>query len=123
MIYTDVLLREDWDLRTGWSQYNRATCGLSKMYDTVNFSTLLSPAISTAIKYYVERGYFIGEIIDIRIREQGRLMSPGTEYVVDFENLEILFQNKEYGFLTYTIMICINPEAINHLIMNEFKLK
>ena len=122
-IFTDVLLREDWNLKTGWSQYNRATCGLSKVRDNINFSSLLSPAISTAIKYYVDHNYYVGEIVDIRIREQGRLMSPGTEYMVDFEKLEIHFNNKDYGFLTYTIMICINPEIINNLIKKEFNLK
>lgn len=122
-IFTDVLLREDWNLQTGWSQYNRATCGLSKENDSVNFSTMLSPAICAAIKHYVDRSYYVGEIVDIRIREQGRLMSPGTEYWVDFENLEIHFKNKDYGYLTYTIMICINPEVINNLIKKEFKLK
>lgn len=122
-IFTDVLLKEDWNLQTGWTQYNRATCGLSQMKDTINFSTLLSPAITAAIKYYVERSYYVGEIVDIRIREQGRLMSPGTEYFVDFENLDIHFNNNDYGYLTYTIMICINPEMINNLIKKEFKLQ
>lgn len=121
-IFTDVLLREDWNLQTGWSQYNRATCGLSQKYDKINFSTLLSPAITAAIKYYVDRNYYVGEIVDIRIREQGRMMSPGTEYAVDFENLNIQFFNKDYGYLTYTIMICINPEMINNIIKKEFKL-
>lgn len=122
-IFTDVLLREDWNLQVGWTQYNRATCGLSKKNDEINFSSLLSPAISTAISYYQKHNSYIGEIVDIRIREQGRLMSPGTEYWVDFDTLTIHFNNKEYGYLTYTIMICINPETINNLIKKEFNLK
>ena len=122
-IFTDVLLKEDWNLQTGWTQYNRATCGLSQKKDTINFSTLLSPAITAAIKHYTDRNYYVGEIVDIRIREQGRLMSPGTEYYVDFDKLDIHFNNDDYGYLTYTIMICINPEMINNLIKKEFKLQ
>jgi len=121
-IFTDVLLREDWDLKTGWAQYNRATCRLSKEFDTIEFEPLLSPAIMAAIRHYVIHNNYVGEIVDIRIREQGRLMSPGTEYAVDFEKNEIHFFNKDYGYLTYTIMICINPELINELIKREFKL-
>lgn len=122
-IFTDVLLREDWNLQTGWVQYNRATCRLNELNDSINFSSMLSPAINTAIKSYVDRAYHVGEIVDIRIREQGRLMSPGTEYTVDFEKMLINFKNDDYGYLTYTIMICINPENINAFIKKEFNLK
>lgn len=122
-VFTDVLLREDWNLQTGWMQYNRATCRLTKEYDDIEFSKLLSPAIITAIKHYIERGYLLNEIIDIRIRRQGELISYGIDYDVDFENLTIRFKNKDFGYFTYTIMICINPEAINELIKREFNLK
>jgi hypothetical protein len=122
-IYTDVLLREDWQLKTGWCQYNRATCRLGKVHDTINFKSMLSPSIIAAVNHYVEKGYYLGEIIDIKIREQGRFMNPETEFKVDFNNFEIQFLNEDFGFFTYTIMICISPETINNLISKIFKLE
>ena len=122
-IFTDVLLREDWDIREGWSQYNRASCVLSEERDTVNFKEMLSPSIVAAVKHYIEKGYLIDEFLDIRVREQGRMMSKGTEYFIDYRDFSIHFNNKQFGFLTYTIMIMINPEVINNLIKDIFKLK
>jgi len=122
-VYTDVLLREDWDIQEGWCQYNRATCRLSEKNDKVNFKEMLSPSIQEAIRYYNTHGLYMGEIVDIRIRKQGNMIFYGKDYDIDFDNLDIKFKNDEYGFYTYTIMICINPENINNLIKDIFKLK
>lgn len=122
-IYTDVILREEWDLKTGWSEYNRASCRLDKINDSVDFKEMLSPSIIAAIKYYVAKDYYVKDIVDIRVREQGKFMTEGVGYTIDYDNFTINFNNKDYGFLTYTIMICINPEEINELIKKLYDLK
>lgn len=121
-IFTDVVLREDWDLRTGWTMYTRASARVDNGRTKLNFKSLLSKSIVTAVDHYMEKGYFIGDILDVRIREHGRNMSYKTEYQIDYENFDILF-NDAKEWCTYTVMICINPENINNLISTLFNLK
>lgn len=121
-VYTDVLLKEDLDLGVGWNLYTRFSCRLEKEHDSVKFDTVLNQSIKAAIKYHVSEGIPMDEMIDIKIRKQGDVIKQGRDFTIDFESIEIQFNNKEFGFHTYSVFICINIEYINELIKNIFKL-
>lgn len=121
-VYTDVLLKEDLDLATGWNLYTRFSCRLDKEYDSVKFDSVLNQSIKAAVKYHVSEGIPMDELIDIKIRKQGDPLNQGRDFVIDYDNFEIKFNNKEFGFFTYNVFICINISYINDLIKTIFKL-
>ena len=122
-IFTDVILEEDLNLPPGWKLYNHTTCMLEKERDNVNVSSLLNNSIREVINFHLENGYPIGEAIDIKVRRQGKLLIPERDFKVDFKNLIVYFNNKSFGFYTYTIMISIDVLYINNLIKKIFNLQ
>ena len=122
-VYTDIIAREDYELGPGWNLYNRCAVRLDKKYDEVNFSQMINLSTTKLIDYHLENGIPLYELIDIRIRKQGKLIIHNKDYVVDYNEKKIKFLNKEYGFYTYTILISINTEYVNETIKNVFKLK
>ena len=122
-VYTDVLLKEDLDLRLGWSLFKRFSCTLDKVNDSVHFESILSQSIKAAISYHVSERIPMVELINFRIRKQGHELIEGRDYQINYETYTINFHNKEYGYYTYTVFICINIEYINNLIREIFKLK
>lgn len=122
-IFTDVVLREDWDLAVGWNQYTRVSAKLEKINDIINFKEILSPSIVAAVKYSLDHRYSTNDVIEIKIRKQGNLLENGIDFTVDFSKFDIRFNNSEYGYYTYTIMVCINIENINNIIKDVYSLK
>ena len=122
-VYTDVLLKEDLDLAIGWNLYTRFSCRLEKEFDSIQIESMLNQSIKAAIKYHVSEGIPMDEMIDIKIRRQGDQIKQGRDFTIDYNTLEIKFNNKEFGFFTYTVFVCINIEYINDLICNVFKLR
>ena len=130
-IFTDVLLRDDWDLAVGWNQFSRVSCRLSKPHDSVAFDSILNPSIIAAVRYCESRKYSTelvsrfdtSDIIEIKIRKQGHLITEGDDYEIDYPMFKINFKNKDYGYDTYTIMVCINIESINEITKALFSLK
>lgn len=130
-IFTDALLREDWDLAVGWNQFSRVSCRLSKVHDAVTFDTILNPSIIAAVRYCESRKYSTElvtrfdttDIINVKIRKQGRLIFEGPDYEIDYNTFTINFKNTDFGYDTYTLMICINIENINEITKAVFSLK
>lgn len=130
-IFTDVLLRDDWDLAVGWNQFSRVSCRLSKSNDSVLFDSILNPSIIAAVRYCESRKYSTelvskfdtSDVIDIKIRKQGHLIEEGVDYEINYPLFQINFKNTDYGYDTYTIMVCINIESINAITKELFSLK
>lgn len=122
-IFTDVILEEDLNLPPGWKLYNHCSCMLQQVQDVLDFSSLLNNSIREVIRYHLDSGSPIGEAIDIKVRRQGELLIPGVDFYVDFENLDLYFNNKSYGFYTYTVLISVNILYINNLVKDIFHLK
>lgn len=130
-IFTDVLLRDDWDLAVGWNQFSRVSCRLNKVHDSVTFDSILNPSILAAVRYCESRKYSTElvskfdttDIIDVKIRKQGHLISEGVDYEIDYSTFTIKFKNSDYGYDTYTLMVCINIENINEITKMIFALK
>ena len=122
-IYTDVLLKEDLNLQPGWQMLNRASTILEKDYDKVNIKSLIRPSVNEAVKYYLSHNLSLYDLIDIKVRKQGILLSQGIDYLVNYDTWDVEFNNLEYGFYTYTIMICVNIEGVNDLVKKVYNLK
>ena len=71
----------------------------------------------------MEHGMPLMDILDIRIRKQGKLLTYKKDYEIDFEKFVIYFNNDDYGFYTYNVIISINVLGINELIKTVFDLK
>ena len=121
-VFTDVLAKEDLNLRPGWHIYNRASCRLDKIKDQVNISEMFNASIKTALKYHLENGLPLNEFLDIKIRRQGFLMREGLDYKIDYKNMIVYFNNRGTYF-TYRILICVNVEYINEMVKTIFSLK
>ena len=63
------------------------------------------------------------EVIFVIIDNKPHLNSNGIDYIVDYKNLTINFNRKDFGFFTYTILVCINAREINELIKKIFHLE
>lgn len=122
-IFTDMIMEEDLNLQPGWKLYSHFSCMLDKVKDTVQIDSQLNGSIKEVIAYHLKNGLPMNEAIEIRVRRQGKLLTEGINYKVDYNNEIIYFNNKDFGFYTYSIMICINIRYINELIKTIFKLK
>ena len=121
-VYTDVFLKEDLNLRQGWQLYNRGSCRLEDIDDSVDFDQMLNESIRECMKYHKANGLLYSEFIDIKRRKQGKMITEGIEYTIDWEQRKINFI-KQNTYSTYTIMLCLNIEYINNLIKTLYKLK
>ena len=121
-VFTDVYNKEDLNLAQGWSLYNRASYRLETPDDVVNLNQLLNMSIQEAIKYYKDNGLPLLDIIDIKVRKQGKPVRNGEEYTLNWDTLDITFNNQD-TYHTFSILICINVEQINNLIKVVYNLK
>lgn len=122
-VYTDVLLKKDMQLDPGWVFYNRVTCSADKPYDVIDIKPLIDDHIWSAIKLHLDNGIPLIELIQIRIRKQGEEIFIKEDFDIDFEEMQIQLFNKDFGYYTYAIMICINAEYLNELTMSINDLK
>ena len=116
-------MEEDLNLPPGWKMYFHCSCMLDKVRDEVDISGMMNHSIIEVLAYHLKNGFPIEEAMNIRIRRQGILIEEGRDFKVDWVNQKILFNNKSYGFYTYTIMFNLNILYINNLIKEIFKLK
>lgn len=121
-IFTDVYLKEDLNLQPGWHLYNQASYRLEKPDDEVEFLQMLNNSIKAALKYHKENGMPFSDLIDIKIRRQGKLIHKDQDYFIDWDNYKIKF-NSQNMFFTYSIIICVNIEYINDLMKVIYQLK
>ena len=71
----------------------------------------------------MKNGLPLINLIDIKIRKQGRLLMEGKNFTVDWDKLIVTVTDPDYGFYTYTMYISINLEYLNNLIKQLFSLK
>lgn len=121
-VFTDVYLKEDLNIAPGWHLYNQASYRLEKPDDEVDFSQMLNHSIKTAMEYHKLNGLPYTDIIDIKIRRQGKLMHKDQDYFIDWEKYLIRF-NSQNMFFTYSIIVNINIEYINELMKVLYNLK
>lgn len=114
-IFTDIKLKEDLNLRDGWRLYNRASCRLDGPGDIINIKELMNQSIMKVIDYHKANGLPLIDVIDIKIRKQGELISPIKDYVINWDTLDITFPTGS-EYYTYTILVCANIDYINELI-------
>ena len=122
-VYTDVVMKEELELDAGWHMFNRVTCMLDKENDSINFESLLNPSVRSAIGYHLNNGIPLDELIKIKIRKQGHQINEGPDFKIDYKSKTIQFYNKEYGYYTYAIIICINLEYLNSMTVTLNNLK
>lgn len=122
-IYADVFAYEDLDLPPGWRMYQHASYQLDKPKDNVDFNNLLDESIQEVINYHIKNGIPLLNFIDIKVRKQGNLVHEGHDYVVDWEHRKVYFNNTDYGWFTYTIIISVDVSYINRMIEKIFHLK
>lgn len=115
-IFADVFLYEDLNLAPGWQIYGHASYILDKVGDCVSFSSLVQEKIRNLIRLQISSGLPLCNLIDVRVRKMGRLQMAGRDYTVDFENLVVTFNNDNWGFDTYTIIVAINTLYVNERI-------
>ena len=121
-VFTDVYLKEDLNLKQGWSLYNRASCRLEDSEDSVNIDQMLNSSIRETLDYHKKNGLPIIDFIDIKIRKQGVPIYLGEDYIIDWDTLDIRFKNQD-TYHTYTIMVCLNIEYVNNLMKVLYNLK
>ena len=121
-VFTDILTKEDLNLRPGWHLFNRASCRLEKEFDTINIKEMFNKSILATVKYHQENGLPLFEFLDIKVRQQGKLLREGMDYRIDYHTFDIHFNNKS-TFYTYRILICINIEYINDMMKTIYNLK
>ena len=121
-VYTDVLTREDLNLRPGWHLFNKATCTLEKEYDSVCIDELLNNSLRATIKYHLNNGLPLLEFLDIKVRRQGKIIHANQDYKIDYETMTIYFNNLT-PYYTYRILICVNVEYVNDMVKTLYNLK
>ena len=122
-LYTDVIMKDDLRLHQGWNLYTRFSLKLDNETDSLVFKRNINQSIEQSIKYYMENGLPLIDLIDIKIRRQGKEIEYGRDYTIDFNTLTINFVDPRYQLNTYMVMICVNTLAINELIKTIFNIK
>ena len=122
-MFTTALLAEDLRLPEGWKMYKQLTCTLTKQRDSISFSEVLNHSIIQAIEYHVANGLPMVDLIDIKVRKQGKLLIDEVEYHIDYPTKRILFDVDDFDYYTFTINIATNIQYINQLIKNTLNLK
>lgn len=121
-VFTDVILKEDLNLKDGWRVYNSASCRLDKSDDIIDINELINDSIRHVMKYHKENGLPYFDFIDIKIRKQGQIIHDGKDYNIDYDNMTITF-NHANNYYTYKIIVCINIEYVNDFIKQTLKLE
>lgn len=121
-VFTDVILKEDYDLKPGWRLYNSASCRLETKDEIICIDELLNDSIRKVLEYHRKNGLPYLEFLDIKIRKQGRLLRANLDYEIDYDTLNVKFATPEI-YYTYKFLICVNVEYINDFIKNIYNLK
>lgn len=122
-LFADIFDFDDLDLRPGWRVYQHACCQLDKPKDDYCFGKIIDQSVQEILNYHLKNGIPLINFIDIRVRKQGELIHEGYDYAINWEERKILFNNNDYGWYTYTIVIVIDLEYINMMVKKLFDLK
>lgn len=121
-IFTDVYKKEDLQLHPGWHLFAQASYRLENENDEVDLNQMMNESIREALKYHINNGMPVMELIDVKVRRQGRDISEFKDYVIDWDHKKLKFLNQN-TYYTYHIIVCVNVEYINTLIKTIFNLK
>ena len=121
-VFTDIITREDLNLRPGWHLFNKASCRLEKEFDSICIDELLNNSLRANIKYHLDNGMPLIDFLDVKVRKQGELQHEGTDYRIDYNTMTIYFNNKS-PYYTYRILVCVNAENVNDMIKSIYNLK
>ena len=121
-VYTDILMKEDLILAHGWINHDRFGVRLGDPDDFVSFKQCLNQSIISCIAYHKDNGLPLDDLIDIKVRKQGKLAAYEEVYTIDWDKFEIYFHNQD-TYHTYTVLICVNLEYINNLVKSLYNLK
>lgn len=122
-IFTDVMVHDDFELSPGWQIYNQPMCRLEdNQHDVVNLKASVSESIINAVKYHKDHGMSTDLFIDIKVRQQGKLMRKDIDYKVDYDTWDLHFYNCN-TYYTYKILIMCNVNYINNLIKDIYNLE
>jgi len=114
-IYTDVICAEDFDVIDGWQLFTAPSCKIDKPNDVLDLSPILNASIKDTIDSHMRRGLSWSNFMDIRMRQQGKIMTYGKDYYFDPATKTIHFINCG-TYYTYKILIYINVEYVNNII-------
>jgi hypothetical protein len=121
-VFTDVVLKEDYDLKPGWRLYSSASCRLEHKNETICIDELLNDSIRKVLEYHRKNGLPYLEFLDIKIRKQGKLLRNKLDYEIDYDTLNVKFTTPEV-YYTYKFLICVNVEYVNEFIKSIYNLK
>lgn len=122
-IYTDVMLKEDLNLQNGWDLFTSVSFQLDDYKDSVKFEEVLNLSIKEAIKYHLRNGLPLVDLIDIKIRRQGRLLFENSDYQINWNTFTVDIEDKDFMYYTYTMYVSINLLYLNNLIKELFDIK
>ena len=114
-MYTDVICAEDFDVKDGWQLFSSPSCKIDTPNDVLDISTVLNVSIRDTLDVHMRRGLDWTNFLDIRMRQQGKIMTYGVDYIFDPETKSIHF-NRCGIYYTYKILIYINVEYVNNFI-------
>lgn len=114
-MYTDVICAEDFDVKDGWQLFSSPSCKIDTPNDVLDISTVLNVSIRDTLDAHIRRGLDWTNFLDIRMRQQGKIMTYGVDYIFDPETKSIHF-NRCGTYYTYKILIYINVEYVNNFI-------
>jgi len=120
-VFTDILMKEDMILAHGWINHDRFGLRLTDPDDFVSFKQCLNQSILSCIAYHKDNGLPLDDLIDIKVRKQGKLVGYEV-YTIDWDNFVINFHNQD-TYHTYTVLISVNLEYINSLVKELYNLK
>lgn len=114
-VFADVFVLEDLNLAAGWQVYGHASYILEKKHDVVSYANLVQGPVRDIIDYHLENDLPMCNLIDIKVRQMGRLILQGRDYEVNYKTNEVIFNNDEWGFDTYTIIVASNVAYTNDM--------
>ena len=120
-VFTDIMMKEDLNLKPGWHLYNQASCRLEEVNDHINIGELFNSSIKRCIEYHHKNGLPCVEFLDIKVRRQGELLTEGKDYYIDYQTLDLYFYNQTV-YYTYKILTNINVGYINEMVKEIYNL-
>lgn len=122
-IFTDVLVHDDLDLAPGWQLYTQPMCRLEdNIHDVVNLKSSVSESIINTVKYHIDHGISTDLFIDVKVRQQGKLLKKDIDYKIDYNTWDLHFY-KCSTYYTYKILIMCNVKYINDTIKDIYNLQ
>ena len=122
-VFTDIDYYEDHDTRPGWAFYRKFSIRLEKPNESVDISSTLNKSLMFVIDYHLQNRMPMMDLIDIKIRKQGKTIFYGQDYTIDYAKRTINFLTDDYGYYTYSVIITVNIDYVNTMVKTLLKLQ